>query len=99
MFAARAGASAWPAVCEHSLAARSLAQAARLLAEVPEDREHGHLAFFQGFGAVSSGDPEAGRALAEKSLELGCRLGDRDLQALGVMGKGRAFVERRKRSP
>ncbi len=69
-------------------------KAERLLDGQEESPEHGYLAVTQSFGALMSGDFEAGIGKADLAYAIGQRFGDRDLQALGLTSKGRALVLR-----
>jgi class 3 adenylate cyclase len=66
--------------------------AERLLADEPESPEHGQLLLLKAFLASHVGDHEASGAHAEKLLEIGTRFGDRDLQAYGLMFRGRVLL-------
>jgi class 3 adenylate cyclase len=69
------------------------AKAERLLEELPESVEHAHLSFFRGFTTVMMGqDLESAAVEFDHAHELGQRFGDRDLQAMALMGKGKLAV-------
>ena len=68
-------------------------RAEKLLAGLDEGPTHGYLTRFKAVTAFErDGDPERGLVLAEAVLELGERLSDRDLEALGLQDKGRMLV-------
>jgi class 3 adenylate cyclase len=71
-----------------------LAKAERLLEGLPEAMEHGQLALARGFSALFGGESLPG-ALADldRAYELGQRFGDRDTQAMALVGKGKALVD------
>ncbi|MFQ5947325.1 MAG: adenylate/guanylate cyclase domain-containing protein [Acidimicrobiia bacterium] len=70
-----------------------LSRAERLLEDEPESLEHGYLARLQGVRSLeATGDLERALKLAERASELALRLGDRDLQALGLHDRGRILV-------
>ena len=70
-----------------------LARAERLLADAEGTVTHGHLLRWQTVCAFDSeGDPDKALLLADSVFEIGIRLGDRDLQALGLQDKGRILV-------
>ena len=67
--------------------------AERLLDGVPEAAEHGRILLIKGLRAMfAEGDLDAAEALFGEALELGRRVGDRDVQALAVSGQGRARI-------
>jgi class 3 adenylate cyclase len=70
-----------------------LAKAERLLEGLPESAEHGHLALARGYNALFTGEnlPNAVPDL-DRAYELGQRYGDRDTQAMALVGKGKALV-------
>jgi class 3 adenylate cyclase len=70
-----------------------LAKAERLLADVPESTEHGHLAMARGMAALMMGEnvPQAIADL-DHAQELAQRFGDRDVEAMVLAGKGRALI-------
>lgn len=69
-------------------------RAERLLAGIPESSEHGYLARARLNGAMSRGDLDEALRHADVVLDIGERLGDRDLEALGLQDKGRVLVAR-----
>jgi class 3 adenylate cyclase len=69
-----------------------LNRAAHLLEGVPENIGHGYLAACRAFAAALSGDAEGSLAGATAALEIGERLGDRDLIAFAASEKGSALV-------
>lgn len=77
-----------------SMANGWVGSAERLLAAMPESSEHGLLERARLNKALSRGDLEAALRHADAVLEIGQRLGDRDLEALGLQDKGRVLVAR-----
>ena len=69
-----------------------LNRAQRLLAEEPECPEHGHLSWIHTNVAVSTGDLDGAFEHATRTLEIGNRFGDRDLQAMGLFDQGNVLV-------
>ncbi|HVL51572.1 MAG TPA: adenylate/guanylate cyclase domain-containing protein [Actinomycetota bacterium] len=76
----------------YSMANGWIGRADRLLENVPESPEHGHLLFLKCFKTFGAGDFEATLQHAQKLLDLGSRFGDRDLQACGLLFEGRVYV-------
>lgn len=77
---------------ESALAAGWLRRAERLLDGQPESVAHGWLLRPGLNQAIGRGNLEAALALAEQILEVGVRLGDRDLGAIGLQDRGRVLV-------
>jgi class 3 adenylate cyclase len=75
-----------------STAVAWLNRAERLLAGQPESVAHGHLAFAFAHAALVLGDPDGAYEQGSKALDIGVRMGDLDLQALGLMQQGRALI-------
>jgi class 3 adenylate cyclase len=76
-----------------AVAAGWLESATTLLADLPECVEQGWLAWIQAIVAGDLfGDREEALRLAERTVEIGSALGDRDVESLGVLQKGGAFV-------
>lgn len=75
-----------------AIASGWLARAARLLADQPESFAHGYLAVFQSMGTASAGDLPGAIALAADAVAIGARVGDKDVQALGLVCQGSATV-------
>src|SRR3989440_9198591 len=72
-----------------AVAAGWLESATALLADLPECVEQGWLAWIQAIVAGELfGDYEEALRLAERTVEIGRALGDRDVESLGVLGKG-----------
>ena len=67
-------------------------RAERLLEKEPESTAHGFLAFMDSSGAEAAGDLDLALAHAERTLDIGTRYGDRDLQGYGLMLRGRILV-------
>jgi class 3 adenylate cyclase len=76
-----------------AVAAGWLESATTLLADQPECAEQGWLAWIQAIVAGELfGDREEESRFAERAVEIGRALGDRDVESLGVLQKGGAFV-------
>jgi len=75
-----------------SIASGWVRRAERMLADVPESREHGllHRPFLG--AALATGDFDGALDHAEKILDIGARLHDPDLEALGLQDKGRVLI-------
>ncbi|MEP7081827.1 MAG: tetratricopeptide repeat protein [Chloroflexota bacterium] len=71
-----------------------VSRAERLLAGIPEAPEHGYLARARINGALGSGDLDEALRWAQAVLDIGERLGERNLEALGLQDKGRVLVAR-----
>jgi len=71
-----------------------VSRAERLLAGIPESPEHGYLARAHLNTALGSGDLDEALRWAQTVLDIGERLGDRNLEALGLQDKGRVLVAR-----
>ncbi len=76
----------------HSVAAGWFNRAERLFQQIPESREHGFLARDRANKALDSGDADRALEHAAKTLEIGMRFNDPDLQALGLHEQGRILV-------
>jgi class 3 adenylate cyclase len=72
-----------------ALATGWLRRAERLIEPEPESVEYGHLLRARGLVAK---DPDEALAHARASHDLGIRVGDRDLAALGLLEQGRLLV-------
>src|SRR3972149_2352544 len=77
---------------ESSIAAGWLRRAERLLDGQPTCVVHGWLLRPRLNQAIARGDLEAALALSEQVLDVGLRLGDRDLEAVGLHDRGRVLV-------
>ena len=67
-----------------------LATAERLLADLPEAREHGRLLLIHALTAmIAEGNVPRANELFDQAFELARRVGDRDVQMLALSGKGR----------
>jgi class 3 adenylate cyclase len=77
----------------YSVAGGWLAKAERLLEGMPESAEHGQLALARGYSALFGGE-NLTDALSDldRAYEVAQRLGDRDTQAMALVGKGKALV-------
>ena len=70
-----------------------LANAERLLADLPESAEHARLTITHALTAMlAEGDYEKAEALFDEATEIGRRVGDRDTQILALSGKGRTRI-------
>jgi class 3 adenylate cyclase len=76
----------------HSIGAGWFNKAERLLQDEPECAERGWLSMMHSFSALQISDYESALAWAESTLEIGSRFGDPDLQAFGLLFKGRALI-------
>ena len=76
----------------HSIGAGWFNRAERLLESEPECVEHGDLWIMRAHGALVAGDHDAAIEAAQKSLDIGTRFGNRDLQAYGLLFEGKALV-------
>jgi class 3 adenylate cyclase len=76
----------------HTVANAWILRADRLLEGQEEGRGHGWLAAMRSFHAAIVGDEETSLTEASRALEIGRRLGDRDLEALALSQKGAALV-------
>jgi class 3 adenylate cyclase len=79
---------------EHSIGAGWFNRGERLLESEPDCAEQGYLAWMQAHSALHAGDYDAAHDAATKTLEIGTRFGDRDLQAYGLVGQGLIRVSR-----
>ncbi|MGH2740364.1 MAG: adenylate/guanylate cyclase domain-containing protein [Actinomycetota bacterium] len=77
-----------------SLSAGWLSRAERILEHEPESPDHGYLARRQTGLAVGRGDLEAALELADRTREIGERVGDANLQALGLHDRGRILIRK-----
>ncbi|MGH2452784.1 MAG: adenylate/guanylate cyclase domain-containing protein [bacterium] len=69
-------------------------RAERHLAEVPESPEHGYLARRHRARALARGDLDGALEHARRTVEIGMRFGDRDLQAIGLHDQGSVLIAR-----
>jgi len=69
-----------------------LHRATRILEDQPESPEHGYLSWISTNVAVGAGDLDAALGHAERTLEIGTRLNDLDLQAIGLFDQGNVLV-------
>ena len=76
----------------HSIARGWYGRAERLLEQEQESTAHGYLAWMRTHAFMAAGDLDGALQQAEVALDLGMRFGDRDLQAYGLLQKGRVFV-------
>lgn len=68
------------------------ARAARLLEEDTESPEYGLLLWAQARALMDTGEVAAARQLNERVIELGRRLGNRAVEAMGLLDQGHALV-------
>ncbi len=78
----------------HSIGAGWFNRAERLLENEPESAAHGYLCFMNATGAEAARDLDAALDFADRTLDIGTRFGDRDLQAYGLLVRGRILVLR-----
>ena len=71
-----------------------LNRAKRLLDVEPESTEHGYLYARQAVMALNEGSVDQALELATRTIELGQRVGDPNLQAIGSVLKGDVLIER-----
>jgi len=67
-------------------------RAERLLRDLPESKEHGSLERTRLSAAMHHGDLDSALASADRILAIGVRLGDRDLEALGLHDRARVLI-------
>jgi class 3 adenylate cyclase len=77
-----------------SVATGWLNRAGRLLESIPEAVEHGYFYSRQAVRALNAGQLDQAIELARRTVDVGERLGDRDLWASGLMYQGMALVDR-----
>lgn len=70
-----------------------LARIQRLVADRPARAEHGYVGLLSGLGEMQRGDAGSARASFEQAISLAERFGDRDLLALGLVGRGQALIQ------
>lgn len=75
-----------------SIAAGWQSRAERHLAEVPESPEHGYLARRHRARGLARGDLDGALQHARRTVEIGMRFGDRDLQAMGLHDQGSVLI-------
>jgi class 3 adenylate cyclase len=78
----------------NSIGAGWFNRAERLLENEGDCVEQGYLASMQAHGALMAGDLDAGLEAAVRTLEIGMRFGDRDLQGLGLLLQGKVLVSK-----
>jgi DNA-binding NarL/FixJ family response regulator len=70
-----------------------LSRAQRMLEDEPQEcAEAGYLLIPAGLHGMGSGDPAGGHATFVRAAEIGHRVGDPDLTALGRLGQGQALI-------
>ncbi|MDQ3646033.1 MAG: hypothetical protein M3345_03760 [Actinomycetota bacterium] len=77
----------------HSIGAGWFNKGERLLENDPDCAERGWLSMMHSMSAAMIGDNDASLAAAEETLDIGTRYGDRDLQAFGLLFKGKALID------
>jgi len=77
---------------ESHVASGWVRRAERLLRDLPESSEHGYLQRPYIGAALARGSFDEALQRAERLLEIGERLGDPDLEALGLQDKGRVLI-------
>ena len=77
-----------------AIAAGWFACAERLLEGLPDSVAHGYLAQARLWTALSAGRFDDALALADRMIELGTRLADRDLHTLGLQRRGQVLIAR-----
>ena len=77
---------------ESPVASGWVRRAERLLRDLPESREHGYLERPHIGAALARGAFDEALQRAERLLEISERLGDPDLEALGLQDKGRVLI-------
>lgn len=78
----------------HSIGAGWFNNAERLLQNEPECAEQGWLSMMQALSALMMGQHDTALVAAQATLDIGTQYGDRDLQAFGLLFKGRAMIGR-----
>ena len=76
----------------YSVANAWLNRAERLLEHAEEGPAQGWLAVTRSFYAALTGDSDGALAAAERAHAIGTRIGDRDLQAMGLSERGAALI-------
>lgn len=77
---------------ESSIASGWVRRAERLLQGIPDSPEHAYLERAYLNASLGRGDLEAALTHAERELDLAARLGNVDVEALGIHDKGRVLV-------
>lgn len=70
-----------------------LSRVRRMLADEPDSAVHGYLLYIDIFAAMGAGELENALSYARRVEELGNKLGDPNVAALGILGQGRALVK------
>lgn len=78
---------------EQAVAVGWLRRAVRHLEGEPECAEHGYVAFARAELALAGGDFPAAAEQAGRAVEVGERLGDANVSAMGLQLQGRALIE------
>jgi class 3 adenylate cyclase len=76
----------------HSIGAGWFNKAERLLQDEPDCAEKGWLTMMHSLSALQMRELQTAVSAADETLEIGTRFGDRDLQAFGLLFKGKALV-------
>lgn len=78
----------------HSIGAGWFNRAERLLQAEGDCAEQGYLSMFHAMSMLPMGDFDGAIIASKRTLDIGMRFGDRDLQAYGLTLKGMALVKR-----
>lgn len=78
----------------HSIGAGWFNRAERLLENEDDCAEKGYLAMAHGMGLMAAGDLDGALETAKRTLDIGMRFGDRDLQAYGLLIEGYALTQK-----
>jgi class 3 adenylate cyclase len=76
----------------HSIGAAWFNRAERLLENEPDSPAHGYLSWMHGQSFYTMGDHDSALECARRTLDIGTRYGDLDLQAFGLLGQGQALI-------
>ncbi|HEV3408221.1 MAG TPA: adenylate/guanylate cyclase domain-containing protein [Gaiellaceae bacterium] len=77
-----------------SISAGWLGRAEHLLEDLPEGPEHGQLALRRFFEAFGQGDLDTAYELAQRAADIGQRLKDRDVEAMGTHQQGLVLIRK-----
>lgn len=77
-----------------SMVAGWMSRAERILELEPESPQHGYFARMKAGGALSAGDLDGAIEFAQQTHDIGKRLADRNLLALGIHDKARALIRK-----
>jgi class 3 adenylate cyclase len=82
----------YAAKLSRSISAGWLGRAEHLLEDLPEGPEHGRLALRRFFAAFGQGDLDGAYELAQRATDIGRRMKDRDVEALGIHQQGLVLI-------